>query len=165
MRLQQYTFDVKYKSERFHQDADCLSRHPVDPPDAADDDDAVFLCPISVLLHITEEQRRDPGFDRSSTTLTLHHLTRRRGCLCVGITFCIGEIPVLMGRNFCSLSMRICAPLSSSNFTTCLLLVTSAFPARTNAYTSLFSGPACTVSYALRQLLRPVSAPQDTNIA
>lgn len=43
-----------------HQDADCLSRHHVDPPDENDDYSAASLCTISGLIHINEEQSHDP---------------------------------------------------------------------------------------------------------
>lgn len=59
LTLQEYCFTVSYKSGRTHRDADCLSRHPVDPPgSSAHDSDACVLA-ISDLIHIGDEQRRD----------------------------------------------------------------------------------------------------------
>lgn len=59
LTLQEYCFTVSYKSGRTHQDADCLSRHPIDPPgSSAQDSDACVLA-ISDLIHIEDEQRRD----------------------------------------------------------------------------------------------------------
>lgn len=59
LRLQEYTFSVLYKSRRLHQDADSLSRHPVDRPDLSGASSDVSLFAISDLLNIAEEQRRD----------------------------------------------------------------------------------------------------------
>lgn len=58
LRLQEYTFSVIYKSGRLHQDADCLSRYPVDPSATIPDNDAC-VCSVSQLNHIADEQRRD----------------------------------------------------------------------------------------------------------
>lgn len=59
-RLYQYTFYVKYKYRRLHQDADCLSRYAFDPPDQNDVDGAGFACTISGFLHIIEEHHHSP---------------------------------------------------------------------------------------------------------
>ena len=59
LRLQEYTFSVVYKSGQLHQDADCLSRHPVDPPDAAERATEAGVFSISDFLDIGCEQRRD----------------------------------------------------------------------------------------------------------
>lgn len=67
LRLQEYTFSVLHKSGKLHTDADCLSRHPVDPVDPENTEDSCFdqvdypVMPISDLLEIEEEQRQDPA--------------------------------------------------------------------------------------------------------
>lgn len=59
LRLQEYSFSVFYKSGRLHQDADCLSRYPVDPPDTLEDEPDTFVLAITDFVHIADEQRRD----------------------------------------------------------------------------------------------------------
>lgn len=58
LRLQEYSYTVAYKSGRLHQDADCLSPHPVDPPDVPAADASVFS--LSAFADLATEQRRDP---------------------------------------------------------------------------------------------------------
>lgn len=57
LRLQEFTYTVVYKSGRLHQDADCLSRHPVDAPDSSDTTAGIFT--LSAFHHMGEEQARD----------------------------------------------------------------------------------------------------------
>lgn len=64
LSLQEYTFSVAYKSGRLHQDADCLSRLPVDPPDTCTFDSDACVMALSDFLHIGQEQRRDPSLRR-----------------------------------------------------------------------------------------------------
>lgn len=59
LRLKEYTFDVKYKSGRLHQDADCVFHHPVDPPDDNEEDGTAFLSTTSGLC-INEARCHDP---------------------------------------------------------------------------------------------------------
>lgn len=77
-------------------------------------------------------------YDRSFTTSSVSHLTRRRECSCYTVTFCITAISVLMVQNLCWQSLSICAPLSSSSFTTCPFLATWAFPACRNVHHDFF---------------------------
>lgn len=60
LRLQEYDFTIVYKSGKMHQDADCLSRYPVSPVDSSEDTELPVL-PISDLLNLAQEQRRDPA--------------------------------------------------------------------------------------------------------
>lgn len=61
LALPEYTFSVSYKSGRLHQDADCLSRHPVDPPDHTGRDCDSGVLTISDLLTIGDHQCCDPS--------------------------------------------------------------------------------------------------------
>lgn len=64
LRLQEYDYSVVYKSGRMHRDADCLSRHSVDPPDPRDNDDDPGVFALSDLLNIADHQRRDPTLSK-----------------------------------------------------------------------------------------------------
>lgn len=57
LRLQEHSYTVVYKSGRLHQDADCLSRYTVDPPDAALSDSSPCVLSISQLFNTAAEQR------------------------------------------------------------------------------------------------------------
>lgn len=59
LKLQEYSFNVTYKSGRMHQDADCLSRHPVDPPEASAHDSDACVLAISDFADIRNQQLRD----------------------------------------------------------------------------------------------------------
>lgn len=59
LRLQEYNYSVVYKTGRLHQDADCLSRHPVDPPDVSMAGIPVTVLSLSAFDDIGAEQRRD----------------------------------------------------------------------------------------------------------
>ena len=61
LRLQEYTFSVVYKSGKLHSDADCLSRHPVDPPNSTEVEADACILAITDFLHVADEQRRDPS--------------------------------------------------------------------------------------------------------
>uniref|UniRef100_L7LV95 RNA-directed DNA polymerase n=1 Tax=Rhipicephalus pulchellus TaxID=72859 RepID=L7LV95_RHIPC len=60
LRLQEYSFTVVYKTGRQHEDADCLSRHPVDPPDLPESGESTCVLALSAFANIGDEQRRDP---------------------------------------------------------------------------------------------------------
>lgn len=53
-----------------HRDADCLSRHPVDPPDPTGNDDDPCVFAVSDLLNIADHQRRDPSLRKIVERLT-----------------------------------------------------------------------------------------------
>lgn len=57
--LQEYTFDVLYKTGRMHKDADCLSSYPVDPPNTAERDTGDFVIANADLANICAEQTSD----------------------------------------------------------------------------------------------------------
>lgn len=57
LRLQEYTFTVTYKTGRSHQDADCLSRYPVE--EAAHTDTFPDLLSVTQLLNLGHEQCLD----------------------------------------------------------------------------------------------------------
>lgn len=61
LHLQEYSFQVHYKSGRLHKDADCLSRHPVEEHNLEDLDSDSCMLSISALLDIVSEQRQDPS--------------------------------------------------------------------------------------------------------
>lgn len=61
LRLQEYSYTIVYKSGRLHQDADCLSRYPVDNPDLAVSRNPSSVLAITDLLRLGDEQRRDPS--------------------------------------------------------------------------------------------------------
>lgn len=63
LRLQEYDFTIVYKSGKMHQDADCLSRYPVSPADYNTDSTELPVLPISQLLNLAHEQRRDPALE------------------------------------------------------------------------------------------------------
>lgn len=60
--IQEYPYTVTYKWGRQHQDADCLSRYPVEDPTSTSEPDT-DACVLSVfpLVHVADEQRRDPS--------------------------------------------------------------------------------------------------------
>lgn len=60
LRLQEYSYTVVYKSGRHHEDADCLSRHPVDPADLSESDESTCVLALSAFSNIGDQQRRDP---------------------------------------------------------------------------------------------------------
>ncbi|UYV71013.1 K02A2.6-like [Cordylochernes scorpioides] len=64
LRLQEYNVNVAYKNGRKHQDADCLSRNPIEannPGESGDD-----IPTLSALTDIVAEQRKDPVIVRIS---------------------------------------------------------------------------------------------------
>lgn len=68
LRLQDYSYSVIYKSGRLHQDADCLSRYPVDPPDTVPATKHCILS-LSDFPNIGNEQRRDASLRSIIETL------------------------------------------------------------------------------------------------
>lgn len=74
LRLQEFTYTVVYKSGRLHQDADCLSRYPVDAPDLVTDDASICISSLSAFGNMGCEQRRDASLreliDRLNTGCT-----------------------------------------------------------------------------------------------
>uniref|UniRef100_L7LYP4 RNA-directed DNA polymerase n=1 Tax=Rhipicephalus pulchellus TaxID=72859 RepID=L7LYP4_RHIPC len=64
LRLQEYSYTVVYKSGRLHKDVDCLSRYPVADWDSTSTDSVDCVLSISQLLHLGDEQRRDPDISR-----------------------------------------------------------------------------------------------------
>lgn len=89
LRLQEYTFTVAYKSGRLHRDADCLSRHPVDPPTNTDDDSETCVLAISDFRHIAAEQRTDTSLRSIIDRLQAHpcHPTHRAFVLRNGVLY------------------------------------------------------------------------------
>ncbi|UYV83328.1 hypothetical protein LAZ67_23000576, partial [Cordylochernes scorpioides] len=64
LRLQEYNVNVVYKNGRKHQDADCLSRNPIEannPGESGDD-----IPTLAALTDIVAEQRKDPVIVRIS---------------------------------------------------------------------------------------------------
>ncbi|UYV67607.1 K02A2.6-like, partial [Cordylochernes scorpioides] len=64
LRLQEYNVNVVYKNGRKHQDADCLSRNPIEannPGETGDD-----IPTLAALTDIVAEQRKDPVIVRIS---------------------------------------------------------------------------------------------------
>lgn len=71
LRLQEYSYSVVYRSGRLHQDADCLSRYPVEPPDPTSSDTlATSVLAISSFEHLADEQRLDASLTRIIDRLT-----------------------------------------------------------------------------------------------
>ncbi|XP_049274221.1 uncharacterized protein LOC119403296 [Rhipicephalus sanguineus] len=60
LQLQEYRYTVVCKSCHLHQDAYCLSRYPVDPPEPTANDTIPSVLAITNLFNISAEQRRDP---------------------------------------------------------------------------------------------------------
>lgn len=65
-----------------HQDADCLSRYPVSKIDYFDDTELPVL-PISDILNLAHEQRRDPTFQAHIEHLTSDLNQPSSGLFCI----------------------------------------------------------------------------------
>ncbi|UYV70481.1 K02A2.6-like, partial [Cordylochernes scorpioides] len=64
LRLQEYNVNVVYKNGRKHQDADCLSRNPIEVNNPGESEDDIPT--LSALTDIVAEQRKDPVIVRIS---------------------------------------------------------------------------------------------------
>lgn len=89
LRLQEYDMKVVYKSGRIHNDADCLSRAPVDSPDQGVEEDIPFLGAVS-MSEMAQLQRADPEL-----LLIIQHLEGREV-----------RIPAAFIRNIASFRLR-----------------------------------------------------------
>ncbi|UYV76850.1 hypothetical protein LAZ67_14002195, partial [Cordylochernes scorpioides] len=72
-RLQEYNVNVVYKNGRKHQDADCLSRNPIEannPGESGDD-----IPTLAALTDIVAEQRKDPNARKETASLNLEATT------------------------------------------------------------------------------------------
>ncbi|UYV76604.1 hypothetical protein LAZ67_14001432 [Cordylochernes scorpioides] len=58
LRLQEYNVNVVYKNGRKHQDADCLSRNPIEANNPGESEDDIST--LASLTDIVAEQRKDP---------------------------------------------------------------------------------------------------------
>nr|XP_037275468.1 uncharacterized protein LOC119168167 [Rhipicephalus microplus] len=154
--LQEYSFDVTYRSGRMHQDADCLSRHPVDPPDLSAHDSDACVFAISDFTDICGEQLSDANlrfmirclaFDTSDSFLCLFRL--HDGILYQRNTNTEGpELLVVPATLLCS-----------NNFRMRQLLDMSEQPACITAYGIDSSGPTFTALWAdTLHLVSPASA-------
>lgn len=89
LRLQEFDFTITHKSGRKHSDADCLSRAPVELPQAdTNDDDDAFLGALQIS-DMASRQRRDPVLRKLFARLEgqdaalPHFLTRHLSTFCV----------------------------------------------------------------------------------
>lgn len=89
LRLQEYDMKVVYKSGRIHNDADCLSRAPVDSPRQEMEEDLPFFGAISTS-EMSQLQRADPEL-----LLIIQHMEGREV-----------RIPPAFIRNIASFSLR-----------------------------------------------------------
>ncbi|UYV75771.1 hypothetical protein LAZ67_13001284 [Cordylochernes scorpioides] len=64
LRLQEYNVNVVYKNGRKHQDADCLSRNPIEANNPGESEDDIPT--LAALTDIVAEQRKDPVIVRIS---------------------------------------------------------------------------------------------------
>lgn len=77
-----------YKTGQLHEDADCLSRHPVDPPDLPETGESTCVLMLTVFGDIANEQRPDLTDLTSSPSLRmfvlqddkLYHYNMRPDC-------------------------------------------------------------------------------------
>lgn len=126
-----------------HRDADCLSRHPVDPPDPTGNDDfSVFA--LSDLLNIADHQRRDPSLRKIIERLTSEPTDPSMRAFVI-------RDGILFRRNFRAdgpdelLAVPSISALTSfASFTTRPQPVTLAWLGLMTACVGAFTGRACT---------------------
>lgn len=159
LKLQEYSFDVTYKSGRLHQDADCLSRHPVDPPDLSAHDSDACVCAVSDLSDIRSQQLSDANLRSIIHRLRSHHSPRPSNYSCFVTASYTDATPAPMAQSSCSLFPKHSVPLFSNSFMTPQPRDISEQLARTIAFGVDSSGQASTALCAATLLLvSPASA-------
>lgn len=160
-----HSYSVAYISGRLHQDADWLSRYPVDHTGASDIDPGPCVLSMSQYLQIGDSNAGMLLYDRRSTTLKLRRTTRHYACSSSWIAHYTAVMSSPTALICFSPNLNICARLLCISFMMNQLLGTSGYLARTTVFAPLLLARSRPFNSTSRRRFREMPTPETTDRA